>query len=212
MLFRSSEISAGFDDIDDIFTSKNFDDIDAKRKEPFSVAFGMGIPIGKSKIHMNVQWYNGIQAYDVLKIPEIESDTEEPVVFQFKDEYKSIVNFGIGAEIYLSPRINIYGSFTSDYSPYNLNANIFDVIDEDQRDVNLRIDYFHLGYGVSMKFKNVNMVFGGTYTSGDSSFKRPINLPSDEPVGLENESANIELTRWGFLVGLEIPVFGVNIK
>ena len=120
--------------------------------------------------------------------------------------------YGLGVEIYLSPKINAYASFTSDYSPSNTNASIFDLIDEDEKDVNINIDYFHFGLGISAKFKNINLVFGSTYASGNSSFNNPINFPSVELNELESEDASIKLTRLGFIVGLEIPIFNINIK
>ena len=56
------------------------------------------------------------------------------------------------------------------------------------------------------------MVIGSTYTSGNSNFNNPINIPSANLKGLDDEDANIKLTRLGFLVGLEVPVFNIDIK
>ena len=55
--FVYKEFLSGFGSIDDIYTHNILEDIDSQRKEPLSIAFGAGIPIGKSKIHLNVEWY-----------------------------------------------------------------------------------------------------------------------------------------------------------
>ena len=63
-----------------------------------------------------------------------------------------------------------------------------------------------------MKFKMINLVLGSTYASGNSLFESPINFPSTELNDVESEDANIKLSRLGFLVGIEIPIFDINIK
>ena len=62
-----------------------------------------------------------------------ETEDELPEV-KFIEELKPILNFGLGAEIYISEKLNAYGSFSSDYSPFK-NVSSIDSPDS-SKDVN----------------------------------------------------------------------------
>ncbi|MDH3322503.1 MAG: hypothetical protein OEM04_05890 [Flavobacteriaceae bacterium] len=211
--FKYEQYLSGFGNGDDIFDYANFDDIEASRKEPLSLSVGAGIPLGKNKIHLKVDWHNKIGAYDRLLIPEIDEGTEGIKSFAFKEALKAVVNFGVGAEFYLSPKYNVYTSFSTDFSPVKSNANIFDLTREGDNDINIVADYYHLGLGVDMKLNWAQLILGTTFTTGSSEFKQAIDFPDqafDEEIN--NDLSKITVSRWRIIIGIEIPIFDTKLE
>jgi len=206
--FRFEEFLSGTEN--DIFKFYNFRGIKSKRKEPLGISFGAGFPIGKNKIHMKADWHGKLKEYDRLIIPSVDDFSEG---FTFREERRSIVNFGIGMEFYLNDKLNMYGSVSTDFSPLRANANIFDLIGDNEDDVNFDANYYHFGIGVDLKMKKVHLIMGTTFTTGSDKFKQSIISPDPEIKIPENDDlSQITLTRWRFIVGLEIPIFGYDLE
>jgi len=202
--FRYEEYLTGIDDIGDVFTYNNYDKLDSKRKYPLGISVGSGIPVKKHILHLNVSWNAKVNNYSKIDIPPLQSETEDDLPsLVFDEELKSIVNFGVGAEIYYSEKLNFYGSLSSDYSPYRSVTNYNDQDNELNEVINLSTNYFHYGAGVNVHHKWANFVLGTIYSNGKSTIKKPIDLPSDTS-GSSNEFSDIKFNRWRFVIGLEI--------
>lgn len=147
-----------------------------------------------------------------MVIPVID-DSGDEVSFAFKEELRSVINFGLGAEIYASQKVSFYASAGTDFSPLVSNANIFDLIAKRNRDTNFDADYFHFGFGIQLKFSQTELALGATYSTASTDFERPIDFPDP---GLEipnnDDPARVSFNRWRFMVGLEIPIFGRKVK
>jgi len=211
---RYGEFLAGGGSGSDRFTYTNLKDLNAKRKVPFGIDIGAGIPIRRSKLHLNLDWHNKLSSYDRIIIPEIESVTEDPLQLEFVEERKSVFNFGLGAEVYISPKMDGYLSFSSDYSSALNNSNIFDVGDREDKELNLKLDYYHFGFGINLKLSWSDMILGSTYSFGNSTFDKPDGGVPENGIDINNnpESASILLTRWRFIVGIEIPILSQKLK
>ncbi len=206
--FRFQEILAGTDD--DIFKFVDFKDIDSKRKEPLGISIGASFPFKKNKIHMKIDWHGGLNEYDRLVIPQVLDVTEG--VF-FKEERRAVVNFGIGGEFYLDEKWSLYGSFSTDFSPLRENLNIFDVSGNEDSDTTFDANFFHFAFGVDLKLKKVHLITGITYATGSDKFDQPIGFSDPNMQLPENEDfSKITTTRWRFIVGLEIPIFGYDLE
>jgi len=211
--FRYYEFFAGMGPDDDIYQYINWNDIESKRKEPLGISVGAGFPLGKNKIHVKVDWHGKVSEYDRLVIPIEENGNGDPLVFSFKDELKSVINFGLGAEIYLSEKWNLYAGFSTDFSPEETNANIFDLIGAGERDTNLAADYYHYSFGVQLKLKNAQLVIGSTYSSATTTFDRPVDFPDpDDEITESDDPSSLGVSRWRFILGLEIPIFGRKVE
>ena len=206
------EILSGIGGGEDFFRYADWNDIESNRKEPLGIALGAGLPIGKSKIHLKVDWHGKVKEYDRLVIPVIDESGNE-VSFAFKEELRSVINFGLGAEIYASEKVSFYASAGTDFSPLVSNANIFDLIAKKNRDTNFDADYYHLGFGIQLKMSWAELVLGATYSTASTEFERPIDFPDPELEIPENDDpARVTFNRWRFMVGLEIPIFGHKVK
>jgi hypothetical protein len=214
--FSQSRFLSGYGEGDDVYSYGNLKGIDSKRKVPFSVSFGAGIPWKKNKFHLKVDWHGSVSEYDRLVIPSFENGSGEIEEFSFKEALRSIINFGVGGEFFLSEKVDLFASFSTDYSPLKSNASIFDLIGDGETDININADFMHYGMGVDLKFKRARITVGGTYSHGSGNFMRPGYFPApdeDEFSGNEN-TATVSVSRWRVIVGLEFPIFGyeVNIK
>lgn len=210
---RYGEFLAGMGSGSDIFSYANLDNLEAKRKVPFGIDFGAGIPIRKSKLHVNIDWHNKVSSYNRIVIPEIITENKDPIQLEFVEKRKSVFNYGLGAEVYINPKLDGYLSFSSDYSSAVENSNIFDIGDEKDQELNLKLDYYHFGLGVNLNLDWSNMIFGATYSRGRSSFDKPDDAIPDNNYSIENqESASIRLSRWRFIVGIDIPILNKKLE
>lgn len=211
---RYGEFLAGMSSGSDIFTYASLLDLKAKRKEPFGIDIGAGIPIRKSKLHVNLDWHNKVSSYNRIVIPEIPSENEDPLQLEFVEKRRSVFNYGLGAEVYISPKIDGYLSFSSDYSSALDNSNIFDIGDREDQELNLKLDYYHYGFGINLNLSWSNMILGTTYSYGSSSFDKPDDtIPENgNDINNDQESASLVLSRWRFIVGIEIPMLDKKLK
>ncbi len=205
--FEYQRFLSGTSNGQDEFIYFNLKDLKARRKEPLAISVGAGIPVKKHKIHVKADWHGKVSEYDRLVIPSQEEDGEN---FFFKEELRSVINFGAGIEFYVNDHMNLYGSISTDFSPVKSNASIFDLI-ENESDANFDADYFHYAFGLDFKLKKVELVVGATYSTGSAEFGEPIRFPGDEFPTDENPS-HVTATRWRFVVGLEIPLFGYELE
>ncbi|WP_076664106.1 hypothetical protein [Mangrovimonas sp. DI 80] len=183
-----------------------FKDLDAKRKQPFGLAVGAGIPLGKSMLHLNVEWFNGLNSYSRFSVPEFEISDTETLSPDFYQDLKSVVNFGAGAEIYVRHNLNAYVSFSTDYSAEKESSNFFDLSSSHASLLNMGDDFLHMAAGFDYSLKWGRIILGGTYANGSSEYTTSLNLLG-EFLGATNETSKLDYTRWRFVVGIEVPFF-----
>ena len=201
--YSYEEYLSSFDNENNIFTFNNFEDLDSKRKYPLGISVGAGIPIKKHKLHLNISWNAKTNQYDKIDIPPLESETEEelPIVL-FNEELKSTFNFGFGAEIYIVEKLNAYGSFSTDFSPFVTSASILDTANQTGEKINFETNYSHFGFGVNVSHKWANFVLGTVYSRGKSNIVKPLTVPGSS--SNEDETSTIFINRWRFLIGIEV--------
>ncbi len=203
--FTYNEFLAGMGAGNDIFIYNNFSGLDSQRKTPLSIAIGAGIPVGKHKIHLNTEWHDNLTTYNPITLPTLESELGTPPTFNFEEERKSVINYGIGFEYYINPKFSGYASYSSDYSSYKKHANIYDLLGRKEKDVNFLTDYHHFGFGVDISIKTIQLILGSTYSTTSSNFEQPIDFPTGTPSTPDNSLSGLKVSRWQFVIGLEIP-------
>ena len=211
--FNYAQFLSGYGEGEDIYSYGNLTGLSSKRKEPLSISFGAGIPWKKNKFHLKADWHAGISEYDRLVIPPFENGSGETEEFRFREELRSVVNFGVGGEFYLSEKMDLFASFSTDFSPMKTNATIFDLIGEGESDININADFMHYGLGVDLKFTRARITIGSTYSHGSGDFVRPGFFPTPDDEPLENDDpSSISVSRWRVIVGLEFPIFGYDVN
>ncbi len=211
--FNYAEILAS-NDGSDIFEYGEAKDLDTKRKEPYRNIIWSRYTLEEKHIHLKVDWHGAVSEYDRLVIPPFDLGNGETDEFKFTEELKSVINFGLGAEVYLSDRVNLFASFSTDSSPLVTSANIFDLVGDPDTDITLTADFMHYGLGVDLKFSKARITIGSTYSTASGDFDRPIDFPDPEgnAPSLNDDPSEFVVTRWRFIVGLEFPILGYNVN
>ena len=209
--FNYQESLSGFSSDQDFIIALDYGDLENKRRTPTGIAYGLGIPWKRHKIHLDLSWYAGIRAYDRIKMPDevLQELDENP----FIEELKGVINFGIGGNFYVSPSLNIIGSFSSDFSASRESINLFDVINQSDEDINLLNDLWHISLGVDFRRPWGNITLGTSYASTGSSIGSAPSIPEDgNQAQPRNIATQINYERWRFIVGLEIPLIMEKLK
>lgn len=210
--FDYSKTIAGIDSETDLFLEYKFKDLTANRKEPFGVSVGAGIPLGLSKLHVNLDYVAGIANYRRMILPEIDTGTGMSTTLLFNEKRKHVLNFGMGAEVFISKKFKTYGSFSTDFNSFDSNPNIFDLSNNGEKSINIGANFIHGSVGIDWKLSWASMILGTTFTTGKSTFVSPL-----EPIGpnideIEENQSRIDYTRWQFVVGLEFPFLDNKVK
>ena len=215
---KFEEFLSGISDIaEDQFEFFDLEDLDNSRRTAFGAALGAGVPIGKSKLHFNVEWFSRLSEYERISIDQEILAQRGLTQTPFNEELKSVFNFGMGAEVYLSPTFSLIGSFTSDYSAFVSNANLFDLLNQSAKNVNILDDFWHFGFGLDMKIKNFgDLVLGGVYSRTSSNIEDQPDIPGGDTspsVGEPTEIATeIGVERWRFVVGVEFNLIRKKLE
>jgi hypothetical protein len=211
--FRYKKIIAGDSSDSDLFLDSNLDNLQSQRKEPFGISLGSGISLGRSKLHLNIDYVSGISNYSKINVPNINTGELENTPVEFEEERKDVINFGAGIEFYMTEKLSSYFSFSTDFNGFSKNANVFDLTSDSENDINVAEDFIHFGLGIDMKMSWASLVLGTTYAnSGTSEFSRPLNPEADELNITDNEVAQFEFSRWQFIIGIEIPFLDKKLK
>ena len=206
----SEEFFSGLGPPEDFFRIVDLDDLDSKRKTATSLAYGMGIPIGKSKLHLSADYTFAVPEYQRIGLPDI---PEEFGVDQesFREAYRAVFNFGGGADIYISPSVRVLVSFSSDYSATLKSPNLFDVVNQSDSNINFFGDFWHYGLGPDLNFKWGKITLGATYSRTSNRINEAPDIPDMENQPLSVTTA-LGFERWRFIIGLEIPLISEKVK
>ena len=207
--YNYSKVIAGVGVGIDEFFDYEFKDLSVERKEPLGLSIGAGVPFGKSKVHLNIDYIAGLSAYNRISVPEFDTGKEEPTTILFEEKRNGVLNFGFGVEVFVNEKMTSYISFSSDYNSIENNEGVFDLSDNGEINNSVNENFMHLGMGIDWDLSWGDIVFGTTYTHGAGNFDKALNpvnnADNDELIGLK-------YNRWQFIVGLEIPFLNDKLK
>ena len=196
--------TTGDGNTDDIYVINNQSDLDAKYKTPMSIGFGTGINIGKSLLHLSAEWFNKVPLYQILQSAPFEGQSSgETIQMTIVDEFNSVLNFGGGVEIYVNPKLALFGSFATDYSAVTEDVTRFSELENVSGNTTWRADLFHFGFGIDVKTKFADLTLGTTYATSKETVDRTIEI--DEGMDSTTSTSDIIYGRWRFLIGFEFP-------
>ncbi|MGB5509578.1 hypothetical protein [Robiginitalea sp.] len=209
--FAYQESLSGLSPDQDFLLALDYGDLASSRKTATGVAYGVGVPWKNHKLHVNISWRASLGSYDRIEVPEevLVNLGENP----FKEKLRSVVNFGAGGEFYVSPSLNILGSFSSDFSASQESINLFDVINQSSEDINLLNDLWHFALGVDLRRPWGTIVVGTSYASSGSNIGTAPEIPEDgDEIELGNIATRIKYERFRFIIGFEIPIIMDKLK
>ncbi|OZV71090.1 hypothetical protein [Winogradskyella aurantia] len=210
--YNYNEVIAGVSTGSDVFYDYAFNDLNAKRKEPFGISIGAGIPVKKSRIHLNIDYVAGLSKYSRIDVPEIDIGEPELTTVLFNEQRSNVFNFGVGGEIYMSEKLKSYFGFSTDFNAFKTNATAFDISTSEAADDAIGADFYHLSGGIDWAMSWANIILGVTYASGSSRFQNPFeqDIGSLEPNN--SQESNLKNQRYQLIIGLEIPILDNTFK
>ncbi|MEH0156384.1 long-chain fatty acid transport protein [Limibacter armeniacum] len=195
----------------DLYTADNQSGLSAKRKTPLSIGLGASIPFNKSSLNISAEWFSGISSYTVMEIdPFVSQSDGDTINFQLVDDLNSVINVGVGAEIYLSEKVSGYVSMSTDFSAVPTDVTSFFSNGEVASNTAFSADYYHFAGGVVLNFKGADITLGTAYTGGSQDFARPFNFPEEgesNDIFDPNETAKIKWSRWRLVFSFSVPFF-----
>lgn len=199
--------SAGLNDMvgtTDIFGYNSQRGIAVEYHSPWAVGLGISHHFAKSTIHFGTEWYSAVSSYQILNPEDFQIQTTgETLNFGLYDQHKSIINCGVGVEMYIS---NALKSFASFFTDFNSLKKVGD--GESEFELNpIRSNYFHLGGGFQLNLKGTSVSLGLSHSGTKSSFSRPIEFPVLTQTGNYESNTSVSWNRWRIMFSLSIPLF-----
>ena len=114
--YNYTKLIAGLDPEEDKYYDYIFKNLKSNRKVPLGLSIGSGVPLGKSKLHLNLDYIFGLSQYNRLYIPEFDSGNEELTSFLIEEKRNGVLNFGAGFEIFMTEKFSYFISFSTDFN------------------------------------------------------------------------------------------------
>ena len=191
------------------FSSSYQKDLPTHYKTPWSVGAGATRKIGKNKIHFSAEWYGSSNKYSVMQAADhiAQSNPSDTVRFNLVDQYKSVLNAGIGTEIYISKKVSGFASFSTDFTAVSSDITRFLERKDEANNSSWNVDFYHVGGGVVVNLKGAAITLGATHTGASMLVPRPINFPetSGQSIFTSTDQSNLQWDRWRFVFSFSIP-------
>ncbi len=187
----------------DIYVSDQQLDLNARHKSPLSIGFGTGINLGKSRLHLSGEWFSSIAEYENVAADPFAGQSDR-VVYEFKmvEKLNVVFNAGLGYELHASDKYSLFGSFATDFSAVQPEINQYPQNDEISHGSLIKADIYHLGGGILMKTKLLEITTGLTYSFANQLIERPFNFPgNEEDINSDPGESELQLSRWKFILG-----------
>ncbi len=210
--YNFNQVTSGLGNGSDVFYDYSFEDLKANRKQPLGISVGAGIPINRSKIHLNMDFVSSLSTYSRLDVPDIEIGDATPTPVFFNEQRRFVFNVGVGGEVYLNEKFTSYFGFSTDFNAFKSNATILDDTTDDADETVTAADYFHLSGGIDWKLSWANLILGVTFASSSASFENPFNGDFPDLDLGNNQESTLSSQRYQFIIGFEIPILDNALK
>lgn len=166
---------------ENVFIANYQDDLPATYRSPLSVAAGGSYAIAATRFYASAEWFQGEEEFDIMELaPFVGQSTGDTVVPQVTQQFRSVVNVGLGIEHEIGPTTSAYASFRTDRSA---------AIPEAETDVSVSSwDIYFFTVGATFRVMNADFTLGAGYGFGQQAI--PQAPPGDD--GLLPESLDVD--------------------
>ncbi len=173
----------------------------ATYRSPWSVAAGASRSFfGDTRLHLSAEWFAPVSEYRILDAaPVTAQSTGEELNTDVTLRLDDVLNVGVGLEHRYSEVLNLYLSFSTDFSAARPSTNVSTALSG--------WDLYHFASGASFQVARYDVTLGGIFAFGDLTTPRTLEfIPGDaisrrlEPPG----SARLEYYRFTLVLGLSI--------
>ena len=120
-------------------------------------------------VHLSTEWYDAVKNFQPMELAPLNSQsTGETFNKQITQQFKSVINAGLGLDYKLNDKVSLAGSFITDFSandrnsPSNLSLSKWDI--------------YHLSAGSYFKIGTTEITIGLSYSFGSDYIKSITDL------------------------------------
>jgi hypothetical protein len=176
---------------------------------PFSVGAGLSWITPRAELHLSGEWFSGVAHYRITGVDSVTSQSSGEVYeYQVVDELDPVLNLGAGIEWQVSDAFSAYGSVISDASAAPDELHLPFEFGSQVSNSTSRADGFHVGAGVSLEARWIDLTAGFTYGATKERMENPLSSRGAEaghPIPRLREVA-VTTRRLRFLLGFTIPL------
>lgn len=191
------------------YTSSYQNGLKTRNRSPWSVGMGATRMLGKNKLHMSTEWFSAISPYTMMSAARhaSQSNPADTIGFILADQLKSVLNAGVGMEFYLSKSVSGFASFSTDFSAVKNDITRFIERQDYVNASSWNADFYHIGGGIVLNLKGVDLTIGATHTGASQVVPRPINFPDNTTQGIfaNSDTANFRWDRWRLVFSFSFP-------
>ena len=199
---------AGIGTMPATYSTSNQSGLSLKYKSPWSIGFGATRKIGKNKIHFSAEWFSAVQKYTMMSTYHIsQSNPLDTIRFTLVDNDKSILNAGLGAELFINNKISGFVSFSTDFSTATGDVTRFIERKPEASDGTWNSDFYHVGGGFVLSLNGAAITLGATHTGATLIMPQPVNFPDSpsQPIFNSGSNASARWDRWRFVFSFSFP-------
>jgi hypothetical protein len=187
---------------DPIFAANYQKDISSTYKTSWAIGGGFGYKFKNYRLHFSSEWFSKINSFDVIKTQDFTAQSYDTTLSTtVSHELKSVLNWGVGLEAFLSERFSGFGSFVTDYSAY-----------VPQTETNLALstwDIYHIAFGTVFSVGRAELTLGATYAFGSDNVERLADFSGaseDNQLRGEGDKTKLTYSRLKFIFGFSIQL------
>lgn len=209
--YNYEEFFSGLDGITttpDRFTTSRQTNLDATYRRPMALGGGISFPLNKSEIYLSGEWYSGVSNYTLLQAePHISQSDGDTITFALVDDIKSVINVGIGTQLYLNEKLSIYLSASTDFSAAPDVKTGFSENGPTANNTSFSADFYHFSGGAVFTFKRADITLGLAHTGGNQLFSRPVDFPDEGEGGIfaGDDDGKLIWNRWRLIFSFSFP-------
>ncbi|TRX70752.1 hypothetical protein [Carboxylicivirga sp. M1479] len=186
--------------------------IDAIYKTPWAVALGLGVDVFTAgTLHFSSEYYGNVDPYAIMQAePFVGQSTGKEWDARVVNQLNSVINFGVGYNFRINDKIGGYLSYSTDFSAAQTKYSAAEARESlAYIGSTFKSDVQHFAFGVLMDLSWADITLGATNASANYEVPRPIDFPDGEVDAVDilssDEMAEIDWSRWRFIVGISIP-------
>jgi hypothetical protein len=178
-------------------------------KTPLSVGFGVSRKFGKNRIHFSTEWFAAVNKYVAMSAADhaSQSNPTDIISFHLIDQANSVWNAGIGGELYFSPKVSGFASFSTDFSSLPADITRFVERSSEASANGWAADFYNFGTGVVLTLKGADITLGATHVGANQTVPRPVSFPdaSNSNIFSTTDTADVRWDRWRLVFSFSFP-------
>ena len=179
-----------------VYESNYQDDLKSKYQTSWAIGFGAAYWGKTLSVHFSAEWYDAVKKYNPITLDPLYSQSSgEYFTREISQQLKSVINAGIGVDYKLNDKFSIAGSFITDFSANDTNAETNIALS--------RWDIYHISAGSYFNIGGSEITLGLSYSFGSDVIKQIADIGNpDSGTGTKlNTTSDVQFTRVKVLFG-----------